>query len=175
MLDAVLEDAHDVRRRVSRADQQKLEEYLQSVREVEQRLDRAGKRGEFQGWRPTLTELNMDRPADGYPQDVSEHMRRMKNLVGNWRTESPVRPAGSERQNSHRAACASGRAAQNLGLRCVAGGRRGPEAVGVPPVLGAFPRVRQRQGPRRLLGEERPDAPPGPSAPGPPLRAAGGR
>ncbi|MDB4772481.1 DUF1552 domain-containing protein, partial [Verrucomicrobiales bacterium] len=81
VLDAVLEDAHDVRRRVSRTDQQKLDEYLQSVREVEQRLDRAGKRGEFQGWRPTLTELNMDRPADGYPQDVSEHMRLMSDIM----------------------------------------------------------------------------------------------
>jgi hypothetical protein len=81
VLDAVLEDAHDVRRRVSRTDQQKLDEYLQSVREVEQRLDRAGKRGEFQGWRPTPTELNMDRPADGYPQDVSEHMRLMSDIM----------------------------------------------------------------------------------------------
>jgi hypothetical protein len=81
VLDAVLEDAHDVRRRVSRADQQKLDEYLQSVREVERRLDRAGQRGEIQGWRPTLTEPNIPRPADGYPQDVAEHMRLMADIM----------------------------------------------------------------------------------------------
>ena len=81
VLDAVLEDARDVRRRVSRADQQKLDEYLQSVREVEQRLDRAGQRGEIQGWRPTLTEPNISRPADGYPQDVAEHMRLMADIM----------------------------------------------------------------------------------------------
>src|SRR5262249_20844403 len=55
VLDAVLSDASDVRRRLSTADQRKLDEYLDSVRDVEQRIDRAGKKGELQGWRPTLT------------------------------------------------------------------------------------------------------------------------
>lgn len=81
VLDAVLEDAHDVRRNISRLDQRKLDEYLNSVREVEQRIERAGQRGELQGWRPTLTEPNMDRPADGYPQDIVEHMRLMSDLL----------------------------------------------------------------------------------------------
>ncbi len=54
VLDAVLADAQDFRRDISRLDQQKLDEYLNSVREVEQRIERAGKRGELQGWRPTL-------------------------------------------------------------------------------------------------------------------------
>jgi len=81
VLDAVLEDARDVRLRVSRLDQQKLDEYLNSVREVEQRIDRAGKRGELQGWRPTLTKPDMPRPADGYPQDIVEHMRLMSDIL----------------------------------------------------------------------------------------------
>ena len=51
VLDAVLEDANDLRRSISIADQQKLDEYLSSVREVEQRISRAGQRGELQGWR----------------------------------------------------------------------------------------------------------------------------
>src|SRR3954468_12406994 len=42
ILDAVLSDAQDLRRRISTSDQQKLDEYLTSVREVEQRLEQAG-------------------------------------------------------------------------------------------------------------------------------------
>ena len=81
VLDAVLADAKDMRRRISSADQQKFDEYLNSVREVEQRIEQAGKRGELQGWRPTLDKPNIPRPADGYPQDVGEHMRLMADIV----------------------------------------------------------------------------------------------
>lgn len=81
VLDAVLSDARDLRRGISRIDQQKLDEYLNSVREVERRIDQAGQRGELQGWRPTLTEPNMARPRDGYPQDIVEHMRLMSDIL----------------------------------------------------------------------------------------------
>ena len=81
VLDAVLEDAKDFRARISSLDQRKLDEYLNSVREVEQRIDRAGRRGELQGWRPTLSEPNIDRPADGYPQDIVQHMRLMSDIL----------------------------------------------------------------------------------------------
>src|SRR5215217_2469093 len=59
VLDAVLSDASDVRRQISTTDQRKLDEYLNSVREVEQRIESAGKKGELQGWRPTLTKPNI--------------------------------------------------------------------------------------------------------------------
>ncbi|HZZ77215.1 MAG TPA: DUF1552 domain-containing protein [Gemmataceae bacterium] len=81
VLDAVLADARDVRRGISTNDQRKLDEYLDSVREVEQRIERAGKRGELQGWRPTLDRPNMPRPADGIPQNISEHMRLMCDIL----------------------------------------------------------------------------------------------
>ncbi|MEO2008820.1 MAG: DUF1552 domain-containing protein [Pirellulaceae bacterium] len=81
VLDAVLTDAEDLRRGISRRDQRKLDEYLNSVREVEKRIERAGKRGELQGWRPTLTEPNIPRPKDGYPQDIVEHMRIMSDIL----------------------------------------------------------------------------------------------
>ncbi len=81
VLDAVLADAQDFRRGISLTDQQKLDEYLNSVREVEQRIERAGMRGELQGWRPTLTEPNIPRPSDGYPQDIVEHMRLMSDIL----------------------------------------------------------------------------------------------
>ncbi|MBG87135.1 MAG: hypothetical protein CMO80_09580 [Verrucomicrobiales bacterium] len=81
VLDAILNDARDLRRNVSRRDQQKLDEYLDSIREVELRIENAGKRGELQGWRPTITRPNIPRPADGYPQDIGEHMRLMCDIL----------------------------------------------------------------------------------------------
>ena len=81
VLDAVLSDAKVLRRQISANDQRKLDEYLDSVRDVEQRIENAGKKGELQGWRPTLTQPNIPRPADGIPQDVAEHMRLMCDIL----------------------------------------------------------------------------------------------
>jgi hypothetical protein len=81
VLDAVLEDAQDMMRKISVPDQRKLDEYLSSVREVEQRIANARTRGELQGWRPTLTQPDMPRPADGIPQDIAEHMRLMCDIL----------------------------------------------------------------------------------------------
>ena len=81
VLDAVISDAGDLRRRISGNDQRKLDEYLDSVRDVEVRIDNAGKKGELQGWRPTLSAPNMPRPADGIPQNIADHMRLMCDLL----------------------------------------------------------------------------------------------
>lgn len=81
VLDAVQSDANDFRRHISSTDQRKLDEYLDSVREVELRIENAGKKGEMQGWRPTLSAPNIPRPADGIPQDIAEHMRLMSDIL----------------------------------------------------------------------------------------------
>jgi hypothetical protein len=81
VLDAVISDASDLRRRISRNDQRKLDEYLDSVRDVELRLDSANKKGELQGWRPTLSKPNIPRPPEGIPQDIGEHMRLMADIL----------------------------------------------------------------------------------------------
>jgi hypothetical protein len=81
VLDAILGDASDVRRRISAADQRKMDEYLDSVRDVEQRIERAGKDGELQGWRPTLEKPNVARPPDGIPQNIADHMRLMCDIL----------------------------------------------------------------------------------------------
>ncbi|MFT5303530.1 MAG: hypothetical protein ACI814_004349 [Mariniblastus sp.] len=81
VLDAILNDAQDVRRDISRSDRQKLDEYLNSVREVERRIEQAGTRGELQGWRPSLTKPNIPRPKNGIPQDIVEHMRLMCDIL----------------------------------------------------------------------------------------------
>jgi hypothetical protein len=81
VLDAILEDARGLQGRVSGQDRQRVEEYLSSVREVEQRLTRAGRQGRLQGWRPTLERPNTPRPADGNPQDIDQHMRLMCDIL----------------------------------------------------------------------------------------------
>jgi hypothetical protein len=81
VLDAILEDARGLQGRVSGRDRQRVEEYLSSVREVEQRITRAGRQGRLQGWRPTLERPNTPRPADGIPQDIDQHMRLMCDIL----------------------------------------------------------------------------------------------
>lgn len=81
VLDAVYEDAKNLRLKVSATDRQKLDEYLNSVREVETRIQNARTRGELQGWRPTIEKANIQRPADGLPQDIAEHMKLMCDIM----------------------------------------------------------------------------------------------
>ena len=81
VLDAVLEEAQGLRRRISYLDRYKFDEYLNSVREVELRIEQAGKDRMLQGWRPTLEKPDRERPADGLPQDIDEHMRLMCDIL----------------------------------------------------------------------------------------------
>jgi hypothetical protein len=81
VLDAVLEDANDLRREISKTDQRKLDEFLDSVRDVESRISKAGQRGELQGWKPAFDKKSLVRPQDGIPQDIAEHMRLMCDIL----------------------------------------------------------------------------------------------
>ncbi len=81
VLDAVMEEAAGLRSQVSESDRRRLEEYLESVREVERRIENAGKDRRLQGWRPTLETPDVDRPADGIPQDIDQHMRLMCDIL----------------------------------------------------------------------------------------------
>jgi hypothetical protein len=81
ILDEVLDDGRALRSRLSQDDRPKLDEYLESIRDIEQRLDRASRDGRLEGWRPALTEPDMPRPDDRLPQDIPEHMRLMLDLL----------------------------------------------------------------------------------------------
>jgi hypothetical protein len=81
VLDAVREDAAGYRNTVSLSDRHRLDEYLTSVREVERQIELAGKGGRLQGWRPTLSAPDMNRPPDGIPQDIDQHMRLMCDIM----------------------------------------------------------------------------------------------
>lgn len=84
VLDRVREHAESLSRQVSAGDRAKLDEYLTSVREVEKRIERARKdqdsaieRAESNGERL----LTMERPDNGLPEDIREHMRLMCDIV----------------------------------------------------------------------------------------------
>jgi len=84
ILDRVREEAAGLRRRISATDRAKLDEYLTSVREVEQRAQRmradaakAADRAKDKG-RPLAA---IKRPDNGLPEDIREHMRLMCDIV----------------------------------------------------------------------------------------------
>ncbi len=81
ILDQVLQDAQSLRGQIARGDQQKLDEYLDSIRDIEQRLDRASRENALEGWQPSLAEPNIARPAEELPQNVPAHMRLIIDLI----------------------------------------------------------------------------------------------
>ena len=81
ILDQVLADAQNLKNQLGGSDRQKLEEYLESIRDIEKRIDRASREERLEGWKPTLSQPNMPRPKDALPQDVPEHMRLILDLI----------------------------------------------------------------------------------------------
>lgn len=81
ILDAVLQDAHSLQPKISNGDKHKLGEYLDSVRSIEKRIDRASKEERLEGWRPSISKPNMPRPANEIPQNVPDHMKLMLDLI----------------------------------------------------------------------------------------------
>ena len=68
ILDAVLKETKELQPKISRGDRTKLDEYLTSIRDIENRIDRASREERIEGWRPTLAKPNMPRPADELPR-----------------------------------------------------------------------------------------------------------
>lgn len=81
ILDAVLAESHSLESKVSTSDRRKLGEYMESIRDIEKRIERAAKEERLEGWRPSLKEPNLPRPADEIPQNVPDHMKLMLDLI----------------------------------------------------------------------------------------------
>jgi len=84
VLDRVSEHAASLSRQVSAADRVRLEEYLTSVREVEKRIEKT--RGDQQSATDRAADKNlplvaMNRPDNGLPEDIREHMKLMCDVV----------------------------------------------------------------------------------------------
>ncbi len=85
VLDLVLSDAHSLRGKLSRRDGQKLDEYLTSVRDLEQRIERAEKLSaadsSTRGWQPSVKTPWLQRPAAGTPARQEEHVQMMLDIM----------------------------------------------------------------------------------------------
>lgn len=81
VLDFVNDKASSLKRNVSQHDRDKLDQYMTAIREIEQRIEKATSDDPREGWQPTLSEPNMDRPAQSLPPTTEEHMELMLDLV----------------------------------------------------------------------------------------------
>jgi len=84
VLDRVREQAASLERRTSSGDRSRLDEFLTSVREVEKRIqrqrarqDQAADRAKHRG----QSVISMQRPDNGLPEDIREHMRLMCDVI----------------------------------------------------------------------------------------------
>lgn len=74
VLDAVLDDAKNLNRRLGGSDKMKLDQYLSSVRELEKRIARADP------LTPSVLPDDVSRPT-GVPADLTEHIRLLCDLM----------------------------------------------------------------------------------------------
>jgi hypothetical protein len=85
VLDLVNADAKTLRTRLSKRDVHKLDEYLTSVRELEQRIERAEEFSKANtagaGWQPTVKAPTFPRPAAGIPAKADDHLRIMFDIM----------------------------------------------------------------------------------------------
>jgi Protein of unknown function (DUF1552) len=80
LLDMALEDAHDLRRQLGRDDQVKLDEYMESVRAVEKRIEFSLK-PDPREWKPEQ-DVTLPAPPDAkIPGDFREHVKLMMDLM----------------------------------------------------------------------------------------------
>jgi hypothetical protein len=84
ILDRVREDASSLAMRASARDKAKLDEYLTSIREVEKRIQR--QRGGIDKVQEKVARtgesvFQMNRPDNGLPEDIREHMRLMCDII----------------------------------------------------------------------------------------------
>jgi hypothetical protein len=84
ILDRVRDHAASLSRQLSKSDQAKLDEYLQSVRDVEKQIARtraAKERADENAADRGKPAVAMPRPDNGLPEDIREHMKLMGDII----------------------------------------------------------------------------------------------
>jgi len=114
VVDAVLEDAKSLRQRLSVSDQQRFEEYLGSVHEIEGRIKRAGKERDAGAWKPTLAAPDRPRPS-----------ALRKRRCGRTRSHSKGRIVTHSRANCARTAAREFTSVASASARTPRSGREG--------------------------------------------------
>jgi len=79
-MDLVLEDARSLRKSVSQVDQRRLDEYFESIRALEKRIEFAEKQTEARRGDRALTDT-LVAPTPGIPSDHGEYMRLMMDMI----------------------------------------------------------------------------------------------
>ena len=74
VIDVVREDTKDLSGKLGRQDQQKLDEYVSSVRDIEERMERASRL-------PDVKAPDGVQPPSGIPKSMEEHIRLMADLM----------------------------------------------------------------------------------------------
>ena len=80
VLDSIRDDAKSLRHRISQDDHHKLDEYLESIRAVEKRIEFADKQARLAAANPQLTN-SLTRPDAGIPNDHGEYLRTMFDMI----------------------------------------------------------------------------------------------
>jgi hypothetical protein len=80
LLDRVLEDAKRVREKLGASDRQRIDEYLDGVRSIEQRVEQAS-RPDAERWQARVELDPNARPAPGIPDAHQDHVRLMFDMM----------------------------------------------------------------------------------------------
>lgn len=85
IMDLVSADAKGLAKHLSRRDNLKMQEYLNSIDELERRIERADAFSQKEtggtGWQPTVKTPTFSRPAAGIPANPGEHMSIMLDIL----------------------------------------------------------------------------------------------
>lgn len=80
LLDQVLDDARQLRDRLGASDRQRMDEYLESVRAIEKRLERQAA-GNANLWQPRVPIDPSKRPPADIPEQYADHVRLMLDMI----------------------------------------------------------------------------------------------
>lgn len=82
VIDLVLDDAKSIHRKASYLDKQKIDEYLESIRSVEKRLEKTINPAEASWSPPTKPSLeDFNQPPSGIPRQKDVHLRMMMDIM----------------------------------------------------------------------------------------------
>ena len=79
LLDRVLEDARDLGRQLGSADRKRVDEYLQSVRSIEQRLQK--QQSDARSWQPRRPISKDQRPSEERPEQYVDQVQLMLDMI----------------------------------------------------------------------------------------------
>lgn len=79
LLDRVLGDARQLQRKVGAADRSRIDDYLESIRSLEKRVEQASQPA-GKTWQPAVDMDPLTKPA-GIPEEYAEHVRLMLDMI----------------------------------------------------------------------------------------------